>query len=1693
MRRHRSSWTLIALGLTALLAVWIPLGLAGCSKSADQAPGLGNTTQEAGSGASCQFPGPGCACSAPGTTMSCKEWELRSGNYVTCREGAMLCQQSGVWSPCADPGTLSANASTDSLSLGGIRAQTGSISLTGITAQSFGTNANCGGDGGDADPCDPSDTFDTDSGAFVGCNQVTDDPSGIDAAPRFVITDAGLTPLPDLTSEAGITCTGLAVSPPTMNLTVTSFDPITTTPAMADFTAAYTPAACYSGLANAAWSIDRTDLGAISNGNLTLVSGVAGPINVSGYATGFQATALVNVTTNVLDTSQVTPAVAAQFTGAPAAADSINWLYPYSNTVFPRSVAAPIVQYDNKGVAASSVKVSIVYPATGAPIFTDSVIVPESNPPQVQIDQAGWGYFDETAAGQDALITVQRVVGGVLLEPNSLTIHFATSPLRGNIFYTEYDNTAWTATVKSIQPGGTTPAEVALPGSGCNPCHSLSANGTTLVTSNWGNNNTSVARVNGDGTLTGLGNMWNQPSPPAQDSRGFAYSAISADGAYALQGSNWWGNTVEPGSSNQQASAPHNNGSGLTGQYYANLTQTGTPATTTTDTTIDFDWGGTSPQTGISAGSSYSVVWSGYVQAIFSETYTFDVESSDGVILSVGGNTLINALGPQTDQHKTATLAMTAGQKVPITLTYENVSGDAQVHLRWSSPSQPYQIIAETQLYPSAAAQQDGLYGAYYDNITNPQVVFPAVGATPTNARVDPGVAFQWNGASPISGVAGDNFGARWTGNVTIPCTGSYTFCVTGDDGVRLWLDGALVADGWFYQGQTQYCAPATNYTAASSHAIRMDYFQGGGGAVAGLSWAAACMGTASQTQIPATNLTPSQTVPPPTNGLTGTYYDSLTFSGPSTTEIDSPIDFNWNGQSPVANVGGDNWTAEWTGQVQIPCDGSYAFCVVGDDGVRLWIDGALVDDGWVAQGPTSYCNSVSGGAGITEAAGSMHDVKMDYFQEGGGSVAQLQWVSTCIGGGQQDIPTADLFPTGDQGTGGYDIPFHNAGDLGTGAGYSILQLPTAVNGSPIDVTGANSWGLGTTAMMVPAFSPDNTKLVFVDGDTTGGASWRQGLSFFNFNEAAQSFSGRTNVVNTLKSGLVIRWPTVETDSRSVIYQTNPTSQDDIASYAQYGGMLPSGYSTIPGQLYSVDMLSSNPTPVSLDKLNAGLGTDSNLSYQPTMLPVAAGGYRWTVFTSDWQYGNTQNVVGSGIEPTTQLWVGALDDATSATVDRSHPPFRLSNQTPGDNGGRIRNERAYWVLDACKPSLSNLNPPSGGTPPAFTWTDMDIGSPGVAGSAMAMGTEIQMTGGGSDIWNNSDQFNYAYMPVSGDFVFVARVDSITEADVWSKAGIMLRDSLDADAVFAHMMISAGGDSGLQWRTGTSQGCNWTQGPSESTPVWIRLSRASGVVNGDVSTDGVTWTNTGTLTPAIGDSAYIGLAVTAHNNALSSTAVFDNVGFVAATPADPRPASLCQDDQDCCGALTTPATAACQVDVPIETTPLKHCLLLSSNTCVALGDACASDADCCGFPTNHCDTTGKCAVPPPPFPYKDAVFSRDYTGSCPATYQPIWRNFFWQANTPGDSDIQFSVATAQTEADLPATISAMGVVPLAKAPSPMTYSGYAAANVGDALKAGGQLATGNYVRVYMDFQPSTDDTQVATLQNWYIQYDCVAAE
>jgi hypothetical protein len=151
-----------------------------------------------------------------------------------------------------------------------------------------------------------------------------------------------------------------------------------------------------------------------------------------------------------------------------------------------------------------------------------------------------------------------------------------------------------------------------------------------------------------------------------------------------------------------------------------------------------------------------------------------------------------------------------------------------------------------------------------------------------------------------------------------------------------------------------------------------------------------------------------------------------------------------------------------------------------------------------------------------------------------------------------------------------------------------------------------------------------------------------------------------------------------------------------------------------------------------------------------------------------------------------------------------------------------------------------------------------------------------ISGSGSDIWDTADAFQYAYQMWSGDGAIIARVTGMQDTDGYAKAGLMFRETLAPNAanVMVFMAPSFGAD--FQNRPAAGAASSFVQGIATPTPYWLKLERRGSAFNGYGSADGAHWTLVGSVTIPMGQTVYIGLAVTAHNNTLLNTATFDHV-------------------------------------------------------------------------------------------------------------------------------------------------------------------------------------------------------------------------
>jgi hypothetical protein len=174
-------------------------------------------------------------------------------------------------------------------------------------------------------------------------------------------------------------------------------------------------------------------------------------------------------------------------------------------------------------------------------------VVPEPGNARFTFSRDVWGFFERTAKGQTGKISLQRIVGGQLRNAVSKTVTFASTPLRGKIFYTQYGGGS---DMMRLDPGGDIPAVKAFSTvNGCPVCHSMSANGTKFATSNWTwSTNGGISNVDAAGNLTVLSDFPNPNTPygnGGNDWRGFAWAPFTPDGKYIFATNNIYGNTKQ--------------------------------------------------------------------------------------------------------------------------------------------------------------------------------------------------------------------------------------------------------------------------------------------------------------------------------------------------------------------------------------------------------------------------------------------------------------------------------------------------------------------------------------------------------------------------------------------------------------------------------------------------------------------------------------------------------------------------------------------------------------------------------------------------------------------------------------------------------------------------------------------------------------------------------------------------------------------------------------------------------------------------------------------------------------------------------------------------------------------------------------------------------------------------------------------
>jgi regulation of enolase protein 1 (concanavalin A-like superfamily) len=163
-----------------------------------------------------------------------------------------------------------------------------------------------------------------------------------------------------------------------------------------------------------------------------------------------------------------------------------------------------------------------------------------------------------------------------------------------------------------------------------------------------------------------------------------------------------------------------------------------------------------------------------------------------------------------------------------------------------------------------------------------------------------------------------------------------------------------------------------------------------------------------------------------------------------------------------------------------------------------------------------------------------------------------------------------------------------------------------------------------------------------------------------------------------------------------------------------------------------------------------------------------------------------------------------------------------------------------------------------------------------SGFASTDDATFAMSNRGADIWGTADAFQYIHTASGGSVTLTARVVRLDNTHVWAKAGVMLRESLNADSKHVMVVVTPGKGIVMQWRAATGGTSATSISVPGTAPRWVRLTRNGNTFTGFASSDFVTWTQVGTVTIGMNFDLSAGLALTSHNTAATATASFDDV-------------------------------------------------------------------------------------------------------------------------------------------------------------------------------------------------------------------------
>lgn len=319
--------------------------------------------------------------------------------------------------------------------------------------------------------------------------------------------------------------------------------------------------------------------------------------------------------------------------------------------------------------------------------------------------------------------------------------------------------------------------------------------------------------------------------------------------------------------------------------------------------------------------------------------------------------------------------------------------------------------------YNTPNRAKKGLKAEYWNTANNYSFAAGAPTSTPNVVRTDQDINFDWASGSPDARISTDNWYARWTGKMTVPKTGAYSFGASIDDDYAVYINGSKVASSGCCSSPTSYAnAVPVSLSAGQVIDIRVEYREYVGAAVMKLF----VKGPVTEQVLPQDWLYTDDTNGSKLYGLMGRYYTDnanahdldAAANDPMRLMLarqDTKMNLNFGSSGPATAMQADNFMARWTGYLTVPTTGDYQLGASTDDGLRIKLNNGLLGtqntliNAWQDQAATLWSGNTNIKGGVPVP------ITIDWFEHGGG--ASINLLVRGNGIAEQEIPVSWLTP----------------------------------------------------------------------------------------------------------------------------------------------------------------------------------------------------------------------------------------------------------------------------------------------------------------------------------------------------------------------------------------------------------------------------------------------------------------------------------------------------------------------------------------------------------------------------------------------------------------------------------------------------------------------------------------------------------